>query len=93
MAPRKRPQRRPASDLQKLASESDFVWDKENQRHNWECPKCNETISATPHGSRVRLSQFAMENSLKTISAKAMGHLARNCGPEPRPAYRRDLDN
>jgi hypothetical protein len=92
----RRRKKRPGNPLGvQAAAQGDYVWHPEDKAHSWTCDKCGETIKARPdlYNSRLSHSQFAMENNLKVIGAKSIDHVRRNCGPEPRPAYRRDLDN
>ena len=94
MAARKRKQK-PGNPLSvKAAAQGDYVWHPEDKVHSWTCDKCGETIKARPdlHNSRIGLSQFTMQNNLRVIGAKSIDHVRRNCGPEPRPAPRKDLD-
>lgn len=95
MAPRKRkPVKKGMSLAVQAANQGDYIWHPDEKVHSWTCNKCGEKIKARPdlHDSRISLSQFAMENNLKVIGAKSVDHVRRNCGPEPRPAYRKDID-
>ena len=94
MGRRKATPKRPATQLQKLASESPFVWNSYRYGHDWDCPKCGERVFHSNNRGRLGLSQFAAENNTQGISNKAQLHLANGCKtPEaPKPAYRKDLD-
>jgi hypothetical protein len=83
----------PATGLQKLASESPFVWNEYRYGHDWSCPSCGEQVFNSNYKGRLKLSQFAAENDIRGISRKAQEHLASGCAPAPRLAERKDLDN
>jgi len=78
----------------KTAGLGDVKWHKDEQKHSWTCDNCGETIKADPsmYNRRLNTSQWAMEHHTKVIWGKAMDHVRRNCSPEPRPAYRKDID-
>jgi hypothetical protein len=95
MAAKSRKKRPPVSDLAKKTTNlGDVKWNKSDQTHSWSCDNCGETLKAAPdrYNKRLSLSQFSMENNTKVIWGKAMDHVRRNCAPEPKPAYRKDLD-
>ena len=61
------------SELGKLASESQFSYDNEQRRHNWECKACNakmssETVSGKP-------TQFGNHAALATLGKKVDHHM------------------
>lgn len=94
MARRSKPRRAADPTALKASNSGDVRWNKESKQHEWTCDNCGETEKATPHfPSRIRPTQFAVENNTRAIWGKAMDHVRRNCGPAPRPAYRKDLDN
>ena len=83
----------PATGLQKLASESPFVWDQYRYGHAWECPKCGENMFHSNNSGKLRLSQFSAENNTRGISHKAQLHLANGCQTESKQLpHRKDLD-
>ena len=90
--PNRKP-RKPASGLQKLASESPFVWNEYRYGHDWDCPKCGERIFSSNYSGRLKNSQFAASNDIRGISHKAQLHLAHGCAPEPKLPHRKDLDD
>lgn len=95
MAARKRKPRPAVSELAKKTTNlGDVKWHPEEQKHSWTCDNCGTTVKADPsmYNRRLSTSQFAMEHNTKVIWGKAMDHVSRNCGPEPRPAYRKDID-
>jgi len=93
MAPRKSTPRKPATQLQKLASESPFVWNSYRYGHDWDCPKCGERVFHSNNSGRLKLSQFAAQNNTQGISNKAQLHLARGCQTtENKLPHRKDLD-
>lgn len=60
------------SELGKLASESQFSFDNEQRRHNWECKSCNakissEVISGSP-------TQFGNHAALANLGKQADHH-------------------
>ena len=95
MGRRKSTPKQPATEVQKLASESPFVWNSYRYGHDWECPKCGEKLFNSNNQGRLRLSQFAAENDTRGISNKAQKHLVEGCKtevPQQLP-FRKDLDN
>ena len=94
MAPRKR-KKNPGNPLAvKTANLGDVVWHPESQKHSWTCDNCGEKLMADPsrYDRRLNTSQWAMEHHTRVIWDKAMSHVRRNCVPEPRPEYRKDID-
>ena len=93
MGRRKSLPRKPATALQKLASESPFVWNAYRYGHDWDCPTCGERVFHSNNSGRLRLSQFAAQNDIKGISHKAQLHLANGCKTETNQLpHRKDLD-
>lgn len=85
---------KPATGLQKLVSESPFVWDQYRLGHTWDCTTCGEKIFSSNNSGRIGLSQFSMENNTRGISHKAQLHLANGCAADDNKLpERKDLDN
>jgi hypothetical protein len=93
MGRRKSTPRTPATGLQKLASESPFVWNGYRYGHDWDCPKCGASVFSSNYKGRLKLSQFSAQNDTRGISQKAQLHLVNGCKEEPRLPERKDLDN
>ena len=63
-----------STGLNELASESEYSFDNEQRRHNWECKSCNAKISSEPISGSP--TQFGNHAALKTLGQKAEHHKA-----------------